>query len=370
MLCQTGSYRPGLQTSRASFGKTRTVTLHGMIPRKVPFPRSFHKITENAIPEVKNTSAVLNYLLYTKMTLSHGDMTLNKLDVTIGICAYNEEQNIERSIRSIYDQNTRDITIKEIIVVSSGSTDGTDAIVEKLAKEYDNITLIKQKKREGKNSAINCYLDSKTCNIVVMLNADNIFGNENSLYNLVSPFHDDKIGMVGGHPIPTNDMKDKVGFSTHVLWTMHHHLALIYPKIGELVAFRDIGTRLPLDQQSDEDIIRMNLENAGYECVYAEDAIVLNRGPETRDDFLKQRIRVNIGEVNMKQKFDYDIPSWNKKYLLKAVRGTVKDLGFHPFKFLYALRLEMKARRIAEKHIKTGKSDMNIWDQVTTTKKL
>lgn len=295
---------------------------------------------------------------------------MTALDITIGICAYNEAQNIERSIRSIYDQKTRDITVREVIVVSSGSTDGTDDIVRRLADEYGNITLIRQEKREGKNSAINCYLENKTCNVVVMLNADNIFGNENSLYSLVSPFFDEKVGMVGGHPVPTNDKKDKVGFATHVLWTMHHHLALVYPKIGELVAFRDIGTRLPTDQQSDEDIIRMNLEKAGYNCIYAPDAIVLNRGPETEEDFLKQRIRVNIGEVNMKRKFDYDIPSWNKKYLMKAVMGTVKDLGFHPFKLLYAVRLEMKARKTAEEHIDSGDADMNIWDQVTTTKKL
>ena len=295
---------------------------------------------------------------------------MTTLDITIGICAYNEAQNIERSIRSIYDQKTKDINVEEVIVVSSGSTDGTDDIVRRLAEEYGNITLIRQEKREGKNSAINCYLDNKTCDVVVMLNADNIFGNENSLYSLVSPFFNEKVGMVGGHPVPTNDKKDKVGFATHVLWTMHHHLALVYPKIGELVAFRDIGTRLPTDQQSDEDIIRMNLENAGYDCIYAPDAIVLNRGPETEEDFLKQRIRVNIGEVNMKRKFNYDIPSWNKKYLMKAVIGTVKDLGFHPFKLLYAVRLEMKARKTAEEHIDSGDADMNIWDQVATTKKL
>ena len=295
---------------------------------------------------------------------------MTALDITIGICAYNEAQNIERSIRSIYDQKTKDITVREVIVVSSGSTDGTDDIVRRLADEYGNITLIRQEKREGKNSAINCYLENKTCDVVVMLNADNIFGNENSLYSLVSPFFDEKVGMVGEHPVPTSDKKDKVGFATHVLWTMHHHLALVYPKIGELVAFRDIGTRLPTDQQSDEDIIRMNLEKAGYNCIYAPDAIVLNRGPETEEDFLKQRIRVNIGEVNMKRKFDYDIPSWNKKYLMKAVMGTVKDLGFHPFKLLYAVRLEMKARKTAEEHIDSGDADMNIWDQVTTTKKL
>ena len=37
---------------------------------------------------------------------------------------------------------------------------------------------------------------------------------------------------------------------------------------------------------------------------------------------------------------------------------------------LYAVRLEMKARKTAEEHIDSGDADMNIWDQVATTKKL
>ncbi len=292
------------------------------------------------------------------------------MDVTVGICAYNEAQNIERSIRSIYSQNTHDVVVKEVIVVSSGSTDGTDDIVMGLQKEHGNIVLIRQEKREGKNSAINAYLDAKSCGIVVMLNADNVLGTEDSLWHLVKPFEDERMGMVGGHPVPTNGKDDKVGFAVNMLWTMHHNLAMIYPKIGELVAFRDIGTRLTVEQQSDEDIIRMSLERAGYKCAYAPDAIVLNRGPETEEDFLKQRIRVNIGECTMKSKYDYDIPTWNKKYLFKAAFGTIRDLGFHPFKMLYTIRLESKARKEAMRHVAEGKHDMNIWDPVGTTKRL
>ena len=36
-----------------------------------------------------------------------------KMDIAIGICAYNESQNIERCIRSIYEQDTRNVNVKE-----------------------------------------------------------------------------------------------------------------------------------------------------------------------------------------------------------------------------------------------------------------
>ena len=295
---------------------------------------------------------------------------MSDIEITVGICAYNEAQIIERAIRSIFSQKLSGIVVKEVLVVSSGSTDDTNEIVTKLIPEFPPLRLFRQEKREGKNSAINCYLDNKTCDIVVMLNADNVFGTDDSLQKLVEPFRDPKVGITGGRPIPTNDKKDKIGFAVHMMWCMHHELALVHPKIGELIAFRDIGTRLPTDMQSDEDIIRMKLEQAGYICVYVGDSIILNRGPETLEDFMKQRIRVNIGECTMKKMYNYDIPTWNTKYLIHALYDSIHELGFHPYKMLYVAMLERKCRRIAQEHVDKGEDNMSIWDRVDSTKKL
>ena len=295
---------------------------------------------------------------------------MEPLDITVGICAYNEAQIIERSIRSVYSQKLTDINVKEVIVVSSASTDGTDDIVKGLMAEFPTLRLIQQEKREGKNSAINCYLDNKSCDIVVMLNADNAFGTEDSLQKLVEPLRNEDVGITGGHPVPTNDKKDKVGFAVCMMWAMHHELALVHPKIGELIAFKDIGTRLSTDMQSDEDILRMKIEEAGMKCVYVGDSILINRGPETLEDFMKQRIRVNIGECTMKKMYDYNIPTWNKKFLIKAMFKSMKVLGFHPFKMLWVARTEMKCRKIAQEHVDRGDDNMSVWDPVKSTKKL
>ncbi len=294
---------------------------------------------------------------------------MEPLDITVGICAYNEEQIIEKSIRSVYSQKLTDVNVKEVIVVSSASTDRTDEIVKGLMDEYPTLRLIQQEKREGKNSAINCYLDNKTCDIVVMLNADNAFGTDDSLEKLVEPLRSDDVGITGGHPVPTNDKREKVGFAVCLMWAMHHELAMVHPKIGELIAFKDIGTRLSTDMQSDEDILRMKIEEAGMKCVYVGDSIILNRGPETVEDFMKQRIRVNVGECVMKKKYDYDIPTWNKKFLIKAMFKSMRTLGFHPFKTLWVARTEMKCRKEAQRIVDEG-GDMPVWDPVKSTKKL
>ncbi len=292
------------------------------------------------------------------------------MDIAIGICAYNEEQTISKSIRSIFSQTLEDVCIKEVIVVASGCTDGTVSIVQGLMEEYPLLRLIIQEKREGKNSAINAYLDAKTADIVVMLNADNVFATDDSLEQLVLPFRDESVGITGGRPIPLNSKKTKVGYTVHMMWLMHHHLALIYPKIGEIIAFRDIGTRLRTDQQSDEDTLRMRLEEEGYKCIYTPKCIVYNRGPETEEDYRKQRIRVNIGEVNMKKVYDYDIPTWNNRLLIRSFLKSFWELGFHPLKMIYAVRLERACRRAAIEHVRQNKDDMACWERVDSTKKL
>ena len=66
------------------------------------------------------------------------------IEFSIGICAYNEEQIIERSIRTIFTQKLQGFVLKQVLVVSSGSTDRTDEIVRSLAEEYPVITFLPQ----------------------------------------------------------------------------------------------------------------------------------------------------------------------------------------------------------------------------------
>ncbi len=292
------------------------------------------------------------------------------LPITIGICAYNEEKNIERTIRTIFTQELTGCSISDVFVVSSGSTDSTDSIVEGLSKEYPVLTLLPQKKREGKNSAVNLILDNKRTEIVVLLNADNVFENKDSLEKLIEPLHDPRVGMVGGHPIPTNSDRTVTGYTVQLLWRMHHHVAMQSPKTGELIAFRDVGTRLPTDMQSDEDILRMKLEEKGFETVYAPGATILNHGPDTVRDYIKQRTRVNIGERYLKSKFEYGLPTHDYRKLINAFMDSIREMRYAPFKTICAVFLELYPRLKARVHVSADKGDMCVWDQVATTKKL
>jgi biofilm PGA synthesis N-glycosyltransferase PgaC len=215
------------------------------------------------------------------------------LTVSIGVCAYNEERNIRACLDSIMQQSSR-FPIQEILVVSSGSNDGTDGIVRQFEGRDGRFRLLRQERREGKNSAINEFLKQAKGDILVLVNADNRL-EEGSLRYLLEPFEDEAVGVSGGHPVPVNSKDSTIGFAVHMLWEMHHRISLVHPKIGELMAFRRLDKALPTTSQSDEDLIRIELEKRGLHGVYVAEAVVFNKGPTTVADFWKQRTRVNIG---------------------------------------------------------------------------
>ena len=71
----------------------------------------------------------------------------------------------------------------------------------------------------------------------------------------------------------------------------------------------------------------------------------------------------------MKKKYGYSIPTWNKKFLIKAMFKSMRTLGFHPFKTLWVAKTEMKCRKEAQRIVDEG-GDMPVWDPVKSTKKL
>ncbi len=288
--------------------------------------------------------------------------------VSVGVCAYNEERNIRACLDSIMRQGA-EFPIDEILIISSGSTDGTDEIVRQFEAKDRRFRLVRQEKREGKNSAINEFLKQAKGNILVLVNADNQLG-ESTLQHLLEPFKDETVGVSGGHPVPVNDKRSITGFAVHMLWDMHHRISSIYPKIGELMAFRRLDKELPTTSQSDEDLIRIELEKRGLRSVYAPDAIVFNKGPTTLADFWSQRTRVNIGEKYLKRWFNYQVPTWNRRLLFAAMLGFLGANARHPFKFTIAMSLEAMARAYSSMYVFLDKGDPAVWTQVPSTKDL
>ena len=70
------------------------------------------------------------------------------------IPAYNEEKRIGKALNDYAATLINDPAVRAHIIVVSDSNDGTDSIVEDFSSRYGQITLIKNKKREGKGGSL------------------------------------------------------------------------------------------------------------------------------------------------------------------------------------------------------------------------
>src|SRR5713101_6986980 len=234
--------------------------------------------------------------------VQHGD---EYVGCSVGIMAHNEEANIGCSIHAALEQQSPVVRIEEVIVVASGCTDRTVPIVAEIALQEPRVRLCIQEKREGKASAINLFLKQALSPVVVLIGAD-VIPEVSAIEYLCAPLKEPQIGMVGGRPVPVNDPSTFMGHAIHLLWRLHDRLARIRPKLGEVIAFRNVISGIPTDSPVDEISIQALISQLGYQLIYEPACIVYNKGQLTIKDFLKQRRRIYAGHLQVRDQQNYE----------------------------------------------------------------
>ncbi len=287
------------------------------------------------------------------------------MDISIGIMAYNEGNNIGKLLEKLLTQKTKNIKIREIIVVSSGSSDDTNDIVKRFSKKNNNVSLVIQKNRVGKADAINKFLKKAKSDILVLESADTLPTND-AIENLCKPLQNNAVGIVGGHPLPLIKSNHYLGFIVQLIWTLHHRIALQKAKFGEIIAFRRLFREIK-NTAVDEEYIAMLVKKLGFGCSYAHDAIVYNMGPKTISDFLKQRRRIYCGHMELRKKNNYSPPTMKNLLVLKEVIKIINTKNI--FYILLAILLEGYGRILGVYDYHTKKKHY-VWEIAKTTKYL
>jgi glycosyltransferase involved in cell wall biosynthesis len=104
------------------------------------------------------------------------------IKITVGIPAWNEEDNIGRLIGDLMKQ---DVGL-EVVVCSDASDDNTDEIVSKTSQ----VRLIRHKNRTGKAGAINTIFKNSETEAVVIVDADVRISDSQFIGKLTKPIFD------------------------------------------------------------------------------------------------------------------------------------------------------------------------------------
>jgi poly-beta-1,6-N-acetyl-D-glucosamine synthase len=287
---------------------------------------------------------------------------------TVGIMAYNEEASIADAIDSILDQGTSSGRLSEVVVVASGCVDRTVEIVREIAARDPRVRLLVQEEREGKASAINLFIASAHSEVLMMISADLVL-KEGTLEALMRHFDDPEVGMVGGHPIPVNGEGSFLGHAVHLQWRLHDRIARSAPKLGEIVAFRNVVPSIPLDTAVDEISIQALVTRLGFRLVYEPEAVVYNRGPTSVRDFLRQRRRIHAGHLRIRKQQEYSAPTMGSWRVLRALGGSGSFTT--PRACLWStgtIGLECAARMLGRWDA-ARRRPLHVWEISTTTKR-
>jgi cellulose synthase/poly-beta-1,6-N-acetylglucosamine synthase-like glycosyltransferase len=292
-----------------------------------------------------------------------------KISCSIGVFAHNEEANILHLLKALTSQKLSEVSIREIIVVSSASTDRTDDIVRDYALQNPDVSLYTQARREGKSSAINLFMKHAQEQVLVVISGD-VIPAEDTIELIVSAFRDPALGASGGRPVPVNDSKSFIGYAVNLLWRLHHRMALISPKLGEMIAFRKVMDSIPKDSAVDEASIEAIVKQQGLTLRYIPEAIIHNKGPENIADFIKQRRRIQNGHLWLAAKQNYQVISQDKRTLITILKEELTEQPQAAVRLALAVLLEIYCRALGTWDFYVRGKNPFAWEIAHSTKQL
>lgn len=225
--------------------------------------------------------------------------------ISIGIPALNEEANIGLLLNSLLAQKSEHTELKEIIVISDGSTDRTADIVESIAKQDSRVILVNHTNRAGASMRQNEILEMFSGEILVLLNADVIPESDTFLDVICEPIiADTTVGLVGARvkPLPAQGfIEGIINWSARFKRDFYESLEemhRIYLCHGRARAFsRTFAKSFTWKPLVGEDAFSyIQCIKLGYRFVYQKNACVKYRSPQTITDHIKQSGRFIQGQ--------------------------------------------------------------------------
>jgi glycosyltransferase involved in cell wall biosynthesis len=217
--------------------------------------------------------------------------------VTVIIAAYNEEESIGATIENklALDYPREKL---EVLIISDGSTDQTDTIVDRFAAR--NVRLFRQEPRAGKTCAINLAIPKARGEIIVFSDANSIYAPD-ALRKLISNFSDPEVGYVTGKMIYANPDGTSIGEGCSAYMRYENWLREIETLIGSVVGVdggidamrKEIYRPMNSDQLPDF-VQPLKVIEQGYRVVYEPDALLWETTLKGAGDEYRMRVRVSL----------------------------------------------------------------------------
>lgn len=275
------------------------------------------------------------------------------MNFSIIICAYNEFNNLKDLIPYLIETKYRN-HLTEVLVVSSGSDDGTDELVSNYMKKFNVpqtiiLNLLIEPQKRGKYSAINLALKNcKPTDVTIFLSADTLPAKQ-SIDILIDHFRNSEVGCVTARSVPKNTKKTAISELGVIAWRLTNAVIkenYVRGKLkhiaGDMMAFKyNIIREIPKIINDDAWMAYKTLKK-GFKVIYEPKAIVYIHTPLNMRDWINQRIRINRGHYQMmKEGFKPQVLAFMsiKTRLKYIIKDVLTENSLIPILFLMLLEI-------------------------------
>jgi cellulose synthase/poly-beta-1,6-N-acetylglucosamine synthase-like glycosyltransferase len=234
--------------------------------------------------------------------------------ITVVIAGHNEEDSIERCVRSLNEQSRPP---DEIIVVSDGSTDRMPQKLRQLLEQGSIKEAHCTQVRSGKSAAVNLAVSRATGDVVINVDCDCTFDRQ-AIKRILEPFDDPAVGAVAGNIVVRNPQQSLVTAfqAIEYLISISHgkqtanltnQMTCVSGAFGAFRrrAFTAVGG---LDAGGGEDLdLTLVLRKAGWKTLFAPDAICYTDVPATLAALIRQRFRWERDAIRLRYRKHRDL---------------------------------------------------------------
>jgi len=219
--------------------------------------------------------------------------------VTVVISAYNEARHIEATVANKLAQDYPADRL-DVMVVSDGSTDGTDDLLRAMAAREPRLTWFRQEPRRGKTAALNSLVERARGEIIVFSDANSMY-RPDTVRQLVSVFADPEVGYVSGRMIYVSPDGSVVGDGCSAYMRYENWLRARETLVGSIVGvdggvdavrrqlYRPMG-----DDQLPDFVLPLDVVDQGYRVVFEPTAELCEDALGQASAEFRMRVRVAL----------------------------------------------------------------------------
>ncbi len=225
--------------------------------------------------------------------------------VTIGIPAYNEEQNIVNLLRSLEGQRS---LISEVII-SDDSYDGTPSLVRDYARHSPlGVTLFHHDARRGASAAWNEIFQKAAGDVIVLYDADTI-PHPSCTERLASRITaKTALCASNSQPVQATGIAGRASvFISNWLRSVRSTVISQYTVMGRALSIDSTAAKkieIPADMIAIDLYLQCRILEMGLDVVYNDDAVVYFRPANSLLDMASQVVRAINGHNQIKDRID------------------------------------------------------------------